>query len=165
MKRKKILPAVICLYISAAASAENNAPDTSFKRSDPSLLYTTREYFIDISDDCYGNVVCIQDMFMLVRFNVGIDRSQTIHQIGFKNVDLSFEAKAPMATSYTKYATTKCTSKSTQNGWNVFLEMYPGQAGSLVQKCTFDAKVEQHHISGILTFYMQDGTTSVIRIQ
>ena len=139
--------------------------DTTFKKDNPKLIYTTRDFYIDLDPDCYSTNVCLQDFSLILTFNIGMNYSQEVKQIGFKDAELLFASKSPTDKTYINQTFKKYESVSLENGWNVKVIFYPDKpttsAVPAVSKFEFNGVVKQTSISGTLTFYSKSGQTVV----
>lgn len=161
---KKIL---VCLILSSALITPLFAAegDTTFQKTNPNLLYTTKDFYIEVPTNCYNGNVCVKDFFLILTFNVGINGNNEIKQIGFKDADIEFYSKTTTGKTYLKQTFTKYEHVSAENGWNVTVIFYPdkpaGSASLAVNKFEFNGNVKQNHISGTLTFHTAQGQTVV----
>ncbi len=139
--------------------------DTSFKKDNPKLIYTTRDFYIDLDPDCYSTNVCLQDFSLILTFNIGMDYSQEVKQIGFKDAELLFSSKGSTEKTFVKQTFKKYESVSLENGWSVKVIFYPDKPATstaqAVSKFEFNGVVKQNSISGTLTFYSKTGQTVV----
>ncbi len=139
--------------------------DTTFKKDNPKLIYTTRDFYIDLDPDCYSTNICLQDFSLILTFNIGMNYSQEVKQIGFKDAELLFSSKGSTDKTYVKQTFKKYESVSLENGWNVKVIFYPDKsttaATQAVSKFEFNGVVKQNSISGTLTFYSKTGQTVV----
>ena len=140
-------------------------PDTSFKKDNPRLIYTTRDFYIDLDPDCYSTNVCLQDFYLILTFNIGMNSSQEVKQIGFKDAELQFFSKNASEKTFVKQTFKKYESVSLEDGWNVKVIFYPDKPATTtaqaVSKFEFNGVVKQNSISGTLTFYSKTGQTVV----
>ncbi len=139
--------------------------DTSFKKDNPKLIYTTRDFYIDLDPDCYSTNICLQEFYLIMTFNIGMNYSQEVKQIGFKDAELEFYSKNSTEKTFVKQTFKKYESFSLENGWNVKVIFYPdkpiGSSAQAVNKFEFNGVVKQTSISGTLTFYSKTGQTVV----
>lgn len=165
MKKKIVGLLFITSGIITQTFAGEIEADTSFKKNNPNLLYTTKDFYIEVPNNCYDGNVCVQDFFLILTFNVGINGNNEIKQIGFKDADIEFLSKTASGKSYVKQTFTKYESSSAENGWNVKVVFYPDKATSTsptpVNKFEFNGNVKQNHISGTLTFYSAVGQSVI----
>ena len=78
MKRKIASFLFICSGIATQSFASENSADTTFKKDNPNLLYTTKDFYIEVPTDCYNDNLCIQNFFLILTFNVGINGNNEI---------------------------------------------------------------------------------------
>ncbi len=153
---------ITCATTTTLHAGTEGSTDTSFKRTNPNLLYTTRDYYIAIPDDCYTSGLCLNEFSLILRFNIGVDSKQSVKQIGFHSAYLDFNSKATAAATFITQDFSKYSPISSQDGWKVQITFYPDQKGTapkgVVQKCVFDGLIQQKGVSGKLTFYMAGGT-------
>lgn len=165
--KRKVLNLLILVTGSVPAAFAGDA-DTTFKKNDPSLYYTTRDFYIDVPADCYEGQVCLQDFALILTFNVGINSRQEVKQIGFKDADLEFKSKSPGEHTYVTQTFDKYRSQSQLDGWKVNVIFDPdkvaGTTAPSVKQFVFDGTVSQNHIQGILTFYLKSGEIFKINI-
>jgi len=105
MKMKGIVVTLITTSIfsfQTLIAASPDGADTSFKKDNPNLLYTTRDFYINLDPDCYSSNVCLQDFFLVLTFNVGMNSSQQVKQIGFKDAALEFFSKGKTEKTFVK---------------------------------------------------------------
>ncbi len=161
MKRKIASFLFICSGIATQSFASENSADTTFKKDNPNLLYTTKDFYIEVPTDCYNDNLCIQNFFLILTFNVGINGNNEIKQIGFKDADIEFNSKPATGKTYIKQTFSKYESVSAENGWNVKVVFFPdkpaGNYAAFVTKFEFNGSIKQNHIVGTLTFYTAKG--------
>jgi len=170
MKRNSFIVALtvisICAGLSPTHAGNEGLADTSFKRDNPNLLYTTRDYYIFVPNDCYGGNLCINDFGLVMTFNIGMDSKKQVKQIGFHSADLDLYSKSTSGGNYVMQQFSNYKPVSTQDGWKVNVAFYPDKTNStvkgVVQKCVFDGTVDGSGISGKLTFYTTTGNVDVI---
>lgn len=163
---------MIFAFIAMAASslatpafAENDTitdTDTTFKKTNPNLLYTTRDYFISIPDNCYEGDFCLNGFSLILTFNIGIDSKQVVKQIGFHSADLDLASKTSTAKFYVDQEFSQYKPVSSENGWKLNLAFYPDKtttsAKGAITKCVFDGTVGQRSVSGKVIFYTAEGS-------
>lgn len=149
---------------------QEEVPDTSFNRNDPSLIYTTREYYFDLQPYTYGSMV-IKDFSMLITFNIGVTMKDEIKQLGFKEADMDFSIKQGsggfVSQTFSKYDNT-----FTRTGNKISITFYPDKPktastaktatastskSSAVTKCEFTGVVKNAGVTGMFTFYFSSG--------
>lgn len=160
---KKILFGLI-LFSGLLTHAFAASGDSTFLRNNPNLLYTTKDFYIEVTPNCYNGNVCVKDFFLILTFNVGINGANEIKQIGFKDADIEFYSKPAAGKTYVKQTFSKYESVSAENGWNVKVIFYPDKiagAATAVNKFEFSGTVKQSHISGTLTFHSAAGQSVV----
>jgi len=169
MKMKGIVVTLITTSIfsfQTLIAASPDGADTSFKKDNPNLLYTTRDFYINLDPDCYSSNVCLQDFFLVLTFNVGMNSSQQVKQIGFKDAALEFFSKGKTEKTFVKQTFKKYEYVSAEEGWNVKVVFYPDKpanaASPTVNKFEFNGVVKQNSISGTLTFYSKTEQTVVM---
>jgi hypothetical protein len=160
--------AAIAIATSSLATpmyAGNNTPtdtDTVFKKTNPNLLYTTRDYFISIPDNCYGDEFCLSGFSLILTFNIGIDSKQVVKQIGFHSADLDLASKPSTGKTFVDQDFSQYKPVSSENGWKLNLAFFPDKttatAKGAITKCVFDGTVGQKGVSGKVIFYTADGT-------
>ena len=153
------------MFITPLFAGPGEEADTAFKKKDPNLIYTTRDYFISIPDDCYSGGLCLSEFSLILTFNVGVDLKQNVKQIGFNSADLDFNSKPQAGKSFVTQKFPKYVPVASQDGWAVTITFYPEASAStpkgVVQKCVFDGVVQQRNIAGKLIFYMAGGTYEI----
>ena len=156
--------AIFFILSFAQHAMADNPVDTTFDRSNPKLLYTTREFYVDVPAGCYSNQLCLQDFFMIVQFNVGIDAGNVVRQAGFRTAELECMAKTIKGTTYQKFTITEFTSTITDNGFGVIFEGVPdataAKSGAL-QKFSFTGRMNGNSLSGVLQFHTPGGIMQV----
>jgi len=153
------LTLTIALY-----SLQAETGDTVFRKDNPNLLYTTKDYYIELPNDCYSDIVCLQDFFLIMTFNVGIDGSNTIKQAGYKDADMECNAKAPAGTTYKAYSFKETKHTITDDGYGVQVEFAPEKkegAPPYLQKFEFTGKMQNGRLKGMLTFTTPKGIIQV----
>lgn len=151
-------------FMSTAVAAQAETGDTTFRKDNPNLLYTTKDFYIEIPTNCYSEVVCVEEFFLILTFNVGIDGSNTIRQAGYKDGDMECNAKAPAATTYRAYSFKETKHVITDNGYGVQVEFAPQKtdgAPPYLQKFEFTGKMQNGALKGMLTFTTPKGVTQV----
>ena len=161
MKKNIVGFLFICSGIITPTFANEVAGDSTFKKDNPKLLYTTKDFYIEVPTDCYNDNICIQNFFLIMTFNVGVNGNSEIKQIGFKDAKIEFSSKPMAGKTYVKQTFTKYESVSAEDGWNVkvvfFPDKAPGAATPAVNKFEFNGVVKQNRIVGTLTFYTAKG--------
>ncbi len=169
MKRRMLNLMILLVGSVPIAFAADTDPDTTFKRTNPDLLYTTRDFYIDVPTDCYGGQICLKDFFLVVTFNIGMNTSQEVKQIGFRDAGVEFYSKMPAENTFRKQTFGEYSYSSQLDGWKVNIVFTPDKDGSsvppAVKQFVFDGTVAQNQISGMLTFYLKSGEIFNISIQ
>lgn len=141
--------------------------DTTFKKNNPKYFYTIRDYYVDVPTSCIGKL-CLKDVYLVFTFNIAMNGSQEVKQIGFKEADLEFQSKKLADKTFVKQTFTKYESISSQNGWAVKVTFFPDKTNSSlppsVIRCEFDGTVTANNVSGNLIFYSTQGELSRIVI-
>ncbi|HNJ88994.1 MAG TPA: hypothetical protein PLT99_05920 [Chitinophagales bacterium] len=161
---KGIMSAFLIVFGSLQAGATEVLEDTSFQRTNPKLLYTTRDYFVNIPDNCMSDELCVKDFSFILTFNVGINTAQEIKQIGFKEADLDFMGKTAAAQTYKPHTFTKYTSSSTNNGYSFTIDFIPDKAEGkmpVIEKFVFSGTITSGNLSGIMRFQTKNGVVEV----
>jgi len=163
MIKKILFSLILCSGLLTHTFAADG--DSTFQKNNPNLLYTTKDFYIEVLTNCYNGNVCVKDFFLILTFNVGINGANEIKQIGFKDADIEFYSKTTAGKTYVKQTFTKYESISAENGWNVKVIFYPDKApgglATAVNKFEFSGNVKQNHISGTLTFHSAAGQSVV----
>lgn len=136
--------------------------DSGLKKTDPNLIYTTREYFFNLQPIDLGNMY-VKDFNMMLIFDIGVTMKDEVKQIGFKEATMDFNAKqgggAFSALKFSKYITDFNTATR-----KIILTFYPDKPKSTqtkqpVTKCIFNGIVKKAGVTGLFTFYFPNGET------
>jgi len=158
-----LLISAVCVMTGSTLAIAGTA-DTTFQKTNPNLLYTTKDFYIELPNDCYGDVVCVQDFFLIMTFDVGIDGTNTIRQAQYKDADMECSAKATAGTTFKKYDFKESKSTITDNGYGVVVEFLPvttAGAPPYLQKFTFTGKMQNGSLKGMLSFHTPKGISQV----
>lgn len=162
---KGILCTMLLTVSGLALHASGTPEDTTFKKDNPKLLYTTRDYYIEVPANCYGDAVCVQEFSLIMTFNVGINSSNEIKQIGFKNAVLEFKGKSIAGQTYKPHTFSKYSAVSSNNGYSVKVDFIPDKANGMtpvLEKFVFTGNVTNNHISGVLQFHTKTSVAEVM---
>ena len=148
--------------VKSGSSLEINAEDTTFRRTDPSLIYTTREFFFDAPAGTYGDKIFIKDFEMILVFNVGINSRNQIKQIGFKKAILDFNVKGSSSPGFATQKFSKYNSEFSDATSTVKLTFFPDRASKSsvspeVQKCIFNGTVHDNGVTGDMLVFTPAG--------
>ncbi len=142
------------------------ASDTAFKKTNPNLLYTTRDYFISIPDNCYEGDFCLSGFSLILTFNIGVDSKQVVKQIGFHSADLDLASKPSSAKTFVEQDFSQYKPVSSEDGWKIVLSFFPDKTNSTakgaITKCVFDGTVGQKGVKGKVIFYTATGSTEMM---
>jgi len=159
-----IAGATLTMSLFLSTSLFANGADTVFAKTNPNLLYTTRDFYIEIPANCYSESLCIQDFFLIMTFNIGIDAKQVVQQAGFEGADLECSLKPEKATTFRKHTFTKYQSSVTDNGFGVIVEFTPDKingAAPSITKFVFTGKMHGDSLKGMLAFHTASGITQI----
>ncbi|MBC8048094.1 MAG: hypothetical protein H7Y00_14950 [Fimbriimonadaceae bacterium] len=147
--------------------------DTAFKKTDPNLIYTTRDYYFDLTQSTFGNIA-IKDFTMLLTFNIGVTMKDEIKQIGFKEADMDFALKQG-SSNYAIQEFTKYEHSFIQKENKIVITFYPDKTKTatssktssssvnIIEKCTFNGVVKKQGVTGLFTFYFSSGSAFEIQ--
>ena len=163
MRMLPVLISALSLLAGLNHARAGNA-DTAFQKTNPNLLYTTKDFYIELPANCYGDAICVQDFFLIMTFDVGIDGTNTIRQAQYKNAEMECSAKTAAGTTYKKYDFKESKTTITDNGYGVVVEFLPVTTTGwqpYLQKFTFSGKMQGESLTGMLSFHTPKGISEV----
>jgi hypothetical protein len=141
--------------------------DTGLIRTDPNLIYTSKEFYFDMQPYSYGNT-SIKDFIFILTFHVGVNLKEEIKQIAFKNANMHFALKVGTSAFVTQ-TFTQYTQTFTDVDRKITITFIPDKPKaattaktptaktSAITKCVFSGTIKNKGADGVFTFYFSNG--------
>lgn len=157
------------MWLALLSAPQFNEVETdSDQLSVDDLIYTTRQYYFDISDGCLSDELCVSSVSLIITMDVGVTMKDEVKKAAFRKAELNFLGASGPSGQWQKVECPEYAHKYDSGTMKVEIRFAPDYASEVASRpvtaCVFNGIVrEKGGIAGQLSFTLPSGRNELIR--